>query len=86
MNENKELAQKIIDKYVTIFGSYPVYLFCSQIPELKVNNKGKLISIRDGKSALLKLINALEPFSGKFIKASIIKKFLESYDAKKDIV
>jgi hypothetical protein len=86
MNENKEIAQRIIDKYITIFGILPVYLFCSQIPELSVNSKGRLLNIRDDKSTLLKLINSLEPYSGKFIKNNVIKKYLTDYSEKKEIV
>lgn len=86
MNENKELAQRIIDKYITIFGVYPVYLFCSQIPELNVSKKGKVIAISDAKNTLIKLINSVEPFSGKFIKSAVIKKFLSDYDEKKVVV
>jgi hypothetical protein len=86
MNENKEIAQRIIDKYITIFGVLPVFLFCSQIPDLNVNSKGKLLSITNDKITLLKLINALEPYSGKFIKSNVVKKYLTDYDEKKDIV
>ena len=86
MNENKEIAQRIIDKYITIFGVLPVHLFCSQIPDLNVNSKGKLLSITNDKITLLKLINALEPYSGKFIKSNVVKKYLTDYDEKKDIV
>lgn len=86
MNESKEVAQRIIDKYITIFGVLPVTIFCSQIPELSVNSKGKVTSISNDKITLLKLINSLEPYSGKFIKTNVIKKYLTDYDEKKEIV
>jgi hypothetical protein len=75
MNENRELAQNIIDKYSTILGVFPVYLFCLNIPDLKVNKKGKVSYITNDKVTLLKLINALEPFTGKYIKKSLLTKY-----------
>lgn len=86
MNDNKEIAQRIIDRYITILGILPVTLFASQISNLKLNSKGKVLNIEDDKVTLLKFINAIEPFSGKYIKNSIIKKFLSDYDANKELV
>lgn len=86
MNDNKEIAQRIIDRYITILGILPVVLFASQISNLKLNSKGKVLSIEDDKVTLLKFINAIEPFSGKYIKNSIVKKFLTDYDANKELV
>lgn len=86
MNDNKEVAQRIIDRYITILGILPVVLFSSQISNLKLNSKGKVTSITDDKVTLLKFINAIEPFSGKYIKNSVVKKFLSDYDSSKEIV
>lgn len=86
MNDNKEVAQRIIDKYITILGILPVVLFSSQIEDIKLNNKGKVVSIVDDKVTLLKFINAIEPFTGKYIKNSVVKKFLTDFDVTKEIV
>jgi len=75
MNENRELAQNIIDRYNTILGVFPVYSFCLNIPDINVNKKGKVVSIENDKITLLKLINALEPFTGKYIKKSLLNKY-----------
>jgi hypothetical protein len=75
MNENRELAQNIIDRYSTILGVFPVYTFCLNIPDIRVNKKGKVVSIENDKVTLLKLINALEPYTGKYIKKSLITKY-----------
>ena len=53
MNENREFAQNIIDKYNTVLGIFPVYLFCLEIPDLKVNKKGKVVYITNDKVTLL---------------------------------
>lgn len=79
MNENRELAQNIIDKYNTILGVFPVYIFCENIPDLKVNKKGKVVQIRNDKLTLLKLINALEPYTGKYIKKSLLAKYQDLF-------
>jgi len=79
MNENRDLAQNIIDKYNTILGVFPVYTFCSEIPDIKVNKKGKVVSIYNDKITLLKLINALEPYTGKYIKKSLLLKYKDLF-------
>lgn len=79
MNENRELAQNIIDRYNIILGVFPVYTFCQEIPDLNVNKKGKVISIQNDKVTLLKLINALEPYTGKYIKKSLLKKYQDLF-------
>jgi hypothetical protein len=79
MNENRELAQNIIDKYSTILGVFPIYTFCLSIPDLKVNSKGKVVSIYNDKVTLLKLINALEPYTGKYIKRSLLTKYQDLF-------
>lgn len=75
MNENREIAQNIIDRYISILGVFPIYLFCSNIPDLNVNKKGKVVSIYNDKITLLKLINALEPYTGSYIKKSLFAKY-----------
>lgn len=79
MNENRELAQNIIDRYTNILGVFPVFIFCENIPDIKVNKKGKVVSIRNDKVTLLKLINALEPFTGKYIKKSLLIKYQDLF-------
>lgn len=85
MNDSRELAQKIIDKYNTILGVFPVYLLLQDIPNIKLNSKGKVLGIRDDKNTLLKLINALEPFTGKFIKRNVMAKYMSDYQSGKEI-
>jgi hypothetical protein len=83
MNENREFAQNIIDKYNTVLGIFPVYLFCLEIPDLKVNKKGKVVYITNDKITLLKLINALEPYTGKYIKRSLHSKYKSLFEQAK---
>ena len=85
MNDSRELAQKIIDKYITILGILPVYVLLQDIPNIKLNSKGKVLGIRDDKNTLLKLINAIEPYTGKFIKRSVLAKYMADYESGKEI-
>lgn len=85
MNDSRELAQKIIDKYNTILGVFPVFLLCQSVPNLRVNSKGKVISISNDKKTLLTMINAFEPFTGKFIKRSILNKYMSDYESTKEL-
>ncbi|NBO36134.1 hypothetical protein EBU91_01120 [bacterium] len=85
MNDSRELAQKIIDKYITILGILPVYLLLQDIPNIKLNSKGKVLGIRDDKNTLLKLINAIEPYTGKFIKRNVLAKYMADYESGKEI-
>lgn len=75
MNDNREIAQNIIDRYNTILGIFPVYTFCAGIPDIKVNKSGKVVSISNNKVTLLRIINAFEPYTGKFIKRSLLRKY-----------
>lgn len=79
MNANRDLAQNIIDRFNNILGIFPVYIFCLSIPDIKVNKKGKVVSIYNEKVTLLKLINALEPYTGKYIKKSILTKYQDLF-------
>jgi len=79
MNENRELAQNIIDRYTSILGIFPIFVFCENIPDIKVNKKGKVVQIRNDKVTLLKLINALEPYTGKYIKKSLLTKYQDLF-------
>jgi hypothetical protein len=79
MNANRELAQNIIDKYSTILGVFPVYLCCLGIPDLKVNKQGKVVFIQNEKITLLKLINAFEVYTGKYIKKSLMTKYRDLF-------
>jgi len=85
MNDSRELAQKIIDKYITILGVLPVYLLFQEIPNIKLNTKGKVLAIKDDKNTLLKLINAIEPYTGKFTKRNVMAKYMANYDSGKEI-
>jgi hypothetical protein len=86
MVNNKELAQKIIDKYIGILGLYPVLVYSRQIPNLNLNSRGIVRSISDDLNTLNSLINIMEKITGKFVKSNIIKKFLTDYDKKEEIV
>lgn len=85
MNNNKELAQKIIDKYISIVGLLPVVTFANQVSKLKLNTRGSVINIQDDFNTLTEFINLMEKFTGKFVKKNVIKKFLSDYDTNKDI-
>jgi len=85
MNNNKELAQKIIDKYISIVGLLPVVTFANQVSKLKINTRGSVTNIQDDFNTLTEFINLMEKFTGKFVKKNIIKKFLSDYDSNKDI-
>ena len=85
MNNNKELAQKIIDKYISIVGLLPVVTFANQVSKLKLNTRGSVTNIQDDFNTLTEFINLMEKFTGKFVKKNVIKKFLSDYDSSKDI-
>jgi len=85
MNNNKELAQKIIDKYISIVGLLPVVTFANQVSKLKLNTRGSVTNIQDDYNTLSEFINLMEKFTGKFVKKNVIKKFLSDYDTKKDL-
>jgi dimeric dUTPase (all-alpha-NTP-PPase superfamily) len=85
MNNNKELAQKIIDKYISIVGLLPVVTFANQVSKLKINTRGSVTNIQDDFNTLTEFINLMEKFTGKFVKKNVIKKFLSDYDSNKDI-
>jgi hypothetical protein len=85
MNNNKELAQKIIDKYISIVGLLPVVTFANQVSKLKLNTRGSVTNIQDDFNTLTEFINLMEKFTGKFVKKNVIKKFLSDYDSNKDI-
>jgi len=85
MNNNKELAQKIIDKYINIMGLLPVVVFTRQISNIQINTRGSVTRIENDFQTLTELINLLEKFTGKFVKKNVIKKFLSDYDTKKDL-
>lgn len=85
MNNNKELAQRIIDKYINIMGLLPVLVFSKQITKLTLNSRGSVTKIEDDFQTLTEFINLTEKFTGKFVKKNVVKKFLSDYDNKKDI-
>jgi len=85
MNNNKELAQIIIDKYISIVGLLPVVTFANQVSKLKLNTRGSVTNIQDDFNTLTEFINLMEKFTGKFVKKNVIKKFLSDYDSNKDI-
>ncbi len=85
MNNNKELAQKVIDKYISIVGLLPVVTFANQVSKLKLNTRGSVTNIQDDYNTLSEFINLMEKFTGKFVKKNVIKKFLSDYDTKKDL-
>ena len=85
MNNNKELAQKIIDKYISIVGLLPVVTFANQVSNLKLNTRGSVTNIQDDYNTLSEFINLMEKFTGKFVKKNVTKKFLSDYDTKKDL-
>ena len=85
MNNNKELAQKIIDKYISIVGLLPVVTFANQVSKLKLNSRGSVTNIQDDYNTLSEFINLMEKFTGKFVKKNVTKKFLSDYDTKKDL-
>jgi len=85
MNNNKELAQRIIDKYINIMGLLPVLVFSKQITNLTLNSRGSVTKIEDDFQTLTEFINLTEKFTGKFVKKNVVKKFLSDYDSKKDI-
>ena len=76
MENNKELAQKIVNKYINIFGLYTTLAYIRQVKNINVNSKGTVRFITDDFNTLNSLINSLEKYSGKFVKSNIIKKFL----------
>lgn len=85
MNNNKELAQRIIDKYVNILGLVPVLVFARQVGSLTLNSRGSVTRIENDFQTLTEFINLMEKFTGKFVKKNVVKKFLTDYDTKKDI-
>jgi hypothetical protein len=85
MNNNKELAQKIIDKYINILGLLPVIVFSKQVVNLKLNSRGSVTRIDNDFQTLTEFINLMEKFTGKFVKKNVIKKFLSDYDTSKDL-
>ncbi len=85
MNNNKELAQKIIDKYINILGLMPVLVFSRQVANLSLNSRGSIIKIENDFQTLTEFINLMERFTGKFVKRNVIKKFLSDYDTSKDL-
>lgn len=85
MENNKELAQKIIDKYINIVGLLPVVVFSRQVSNLDLNNRGSVIKISQDFKTLTEFINLMEKFTGKFVKKNVVKKFLSDYDTNKDL-
>ena len=85
MNNNKELAQKIIDKYTNILGLLPVLVFSKQVSNLTLNSRGSVTKISNDFQTLTEFINLMEKFTGKFVKKNVVKKFLSDYDTNKDI-
>lgn len=82
---NKELAQKIIDKYINILGLMPVVSFSRQVTGLYINSRGSVIKIENDFQTLTEFINLMEKFTGKFVKKNVVKKFLSDYDSSKDL-
>lgn len=85
MNNNKELAQKIIDKYINILGLLPVIVFSKQVQNIKLNSRGSVTKIDNDFQTLTEFINLMEKFTGKFVKKNVVKKFLSDYDSSKDL-
>jgi len=85
MNNNKELAQRIIDKYINILGLTPVLVFSKQISQITLNSRGSVTRIENDFQTLTEFINLMEKFTGKFVKKNVVKKFLTDYDTKKDL-
>jgi len=83
--KNKELAQKIIDKYINILGLVPVIVFAKQVPTIKLNSRGSVTRIESDFQTLTEFINLMEKFTGKFVKKNVVKKFLADYDTSKDL-
>ena len=79
MNNKKELAQKIIDKYINILGLLPVLVFSRQVSSIKLNSRGSVTYIENDFQTLTELINLMEKFTGKFVKKNVIKKFLSDF-------
>lgn len=82
MENNKELAQKIINKYINILGLYATLAFIRQIPNINVNSKGTVRFITNDYITLNSLVNSLEKITGKLVKSNIIKKFLVGVETK----
>ena len=85
MNNNKELAQKVIDKYINILGLVPVIVFSRQISTINLNSRGSVTRIENDFQTLTEFINLMERFTGKFVKKNVVKKFLSDYDTSKDL-
>jgi len=82
---NKELAQKVIDKYINILGLLPVLVFSKQVSTIKLNSRGSVTKIENDFQTLTEFINLMEKFTGKFVKRNVVKKFLSDYDTAKDL-
>jgi len=83
MENNKELAQKVVNKYINIIGLYPTLAFLRQIPNINDNSKGTVRFITNDYTTLSSLVNSLEKITGKFVKTNIIKKFLVNLEDQK---
>jgi hypothetical protein len=76
MENNKELAQKIINKYISIVGLYPTLTFLRQVPNININNRGLVRFITSDLNTLNSVVNYMSRITGKMVKNNIIKKYL----------